>query len=66
MSETENAQDLTLAREVAPFFRVSPTRTGTIVGEVVAAVATWREVATAASLSRASQAAMAPAFRFVP
>ncbi len=63
VSETDNAQDLALAHEVAPYFRLKPQRAREIELDVINAVASWREVATAASVSRTSQAAMAPAFR---
>jgi serine/threonine-protein kinase HipA len=63
VSETDNAQDLALAHDVAPYFRLKPKRAREIETEVITAVASWREVATAASVPRASQAAMGPAFR---
>lgn len=65
VSETDNAQDLQLAHDVARYFRVTPKRARALEHEVVAAVRTWSDVASAASLSRTSQAAMAPAFRLV-
>lgn len=65
VSETDNAQDLELAREVAPFFRLELDRVDAILEEVVAAVRTWREVADELGLPRAEQERMARAFRLV-
>jgi serine/threonine-protein kinase HipA len=65
VSETDNAQVLALAREVAPQLRVPVRRARAIEEEVVAAVSTWREVAAAVGVPRAKQDAMAPAFRLV-
>jgi serine/threonine-protein kinase HipA len=45
ISETDNALDLALVRDVAPFFRVNRARADAIVVEVAAAVAGWRRVA---------------------
>lgn len=63
ISETDNAQDLELVRDVAPSFRVKSKRANAIVGEVVAAVRAWRDEAKKAKLSRTEQERMAPAFR---
>ncbi|MBI4954126.1 MAG: HipA domain-containing protein [Myxococcales bacterium] len=63
LSETDNAQDLGLVRDVAQHFRVKPRRADEIIGEVVRAVAGWRGEAKRARLSRAEQDRMAPAFR---
>lgn len=63
ISETDNAQTLELAREMAPSFRVSPTIATKVIGEVVAAVRRWRDEAKRAHISRADQERMAPAFR---
>ncbi len=63
ISETDNAQDLELAREVAAQFRIRRPRVTTIIDEVRAAVNTWSEVAADAGLTRAQRERMAPAFR---
>lgn len=63
ISETDNAQDLELARDVAARFRVTGKAITTIIDEVRSAVRAWPDVATAAGLSRAQQSRMAPAFR---
>ena len=63
ISETDNAQDLSLVREVAPRFRVKSARASAILAEVQRAVRTWRSEAAKAGLSRAAQERMAPAFR---
>jgi serine/threonine-protein kinase HipA len=63
ISETDNAQDLRLAHEVAPFFRVPDKRAKQIVAEVVTAVRSWPQAATAKGLSRQNQDRMRRAFR---
>lgn len=65
ISESDNAQALDLALEVAPYFRLKAPRAQEIVGNVVAAVKTWRQVASARGLSRAAQDGMRRAFRVV-
>jgi serine/threonine-protein kinase HipA len=62
VSETDNAQDLSLARDVAKFFRVSSGRANTIIDEVVGAVRQWRKEAKATGISRSEQDRMAGAF----
>jgi serine/threonine-protein kinase HipA len=63
ISETDNAQDLSLLRQVGPHFRVKPARAQAIIGEVQKAVRGWRKTAAALGLSRSEQERMAPAFR---
>lgn len=63
ISETDNAQELSLAREVASYFRLDPRRADAIIGEVVGVVRDWRKEAKAAGISRADQDRMADAFR---
>lgn len=63
ISESDNAQDLSLVREVAPEFRIRRARAEEILAAVIRAVRTWRKEAKAASISRAAQDRMAPAFR---
>jgi serine/threonine-protein kinase HipA len=62
ISETDNAQDLSLVRDVADHFRVKPARANEIIEHVVASVRTWRTEAENAGISRADQERMAPAF----
>lgn len=62
---TSNAQDLDLAREVAPWFHVSDKRRKSIVVEVVEAVRSWRDEASALGISREEQSRLANAFRLV-
>ncbi len=63
ISETDNAQNLDLVREVAPFFRLKAPRADEVLKEVVAAVRGWTEVATSLRLSRAARDRMSRAFR---
>jgi serine/threonine-protein kinase HipA len=63
ISETDNAQDLGLVREVAPYFHVKRPRVDPVLAEVRAAAAKWRDVATRVGISRAAQDRMARAFR---
>lgn len=65
ISETDNAQDLDLALEVAEVFRVNPKRASQIVGEVAGVVKSWRAVATSTGLAKRSQEKMERAFRMV-
>lgn len=65
VSETDNALDLELVREVAPYFRLTDSRAATILTEVTGAVRGWRRVANKLGLSKAAQARMAPAFAVV-
>jgi serine/threonine-protein kinase HipA len=63
ISDVDNAQNLDLVREVAPYFRVSEAKADAIFGEVVGAVRNWRSSATRRGLNRDAQERMAPAFR---
>mgnify|MGYP003412025446 FL=1 len=62
ISETDNAQDLQLVREVAGFFRIQDARATAIIDGVAAAVRQWRAVAKKYGITRDEQARMAPAF----
>lgn len=62
ISETDNALDLSLAREVAPFFRLSSAQATAIIAQVTAAVARWPQVAGHYALPRAEQEEMSGAF----
>ncbi|HUH01553.1 MAG TPA: HipA domain-containing protein [Kofleriaceae bacterium] len=62
ISESDNALDLGLAMQVAPYFRVSPAHAKAIVGEVMDAVGAWKQVAAKHELGNAAQQRMAGAF----
>lgn len=63
ISEADNAQDLDLAREVAPYFRLKSVRAEEIIREVIASVLTWREVAESLGINGREQGEMEHAFR---
>jgi len=63
LSDTDNAQDLGLVRQIAPFFRVKPARADEILTHVITAVRGWRAIARGRGLSTAEQDRMARAFR---
>jgi serine/threonine-protein kinase HipA len=63
VSETDNAQDLSLVREVARSFRVAARSADEIIADVTSVVRGWHVEAELAGLSRAEQERMAPAFR---
>ena len=65
ISETDNAQSIALAVEVAPFFRLSRSRSREVIREVVQAVDHWRDLAKTQGISRDEQERMAPAFEHV-
>lgn len=62
ISETDNSQDLALARDVAKYFRLSDTRAQEILSEVVTGVSGWRAVAKQHGISRDEVERIAPAF----
>ncbi|MGB0678186.1 MAG: type II toxin-antitoxin system HipA family toxin [Polyangiales bacterium] len=63
LSESDNAQDLDLLREVAPYFRLDRAQAETVLNDVRQAVRGWPEVATRLGLGRAAQEEMQRAFR---
>ena len=65
VSESDNTQDLDLARSVAAYFQVSDARAKGIIREVTEAVRDWRKIASALKISAAEQARMERAFRLV-
>lgn len=65
ISETDNAQSIELAREVAPFFRVSKSNADKILKRVIRVVKSWPCEAKALGMSKSEQARIAPAFRIV-
>lgn len=62
ITEADNALDMDLAREVAPFFGVPEKDAEAIIGEVRDAVSGWRRVASKLGISREEQEMMAGAF----
>lgn len=65
ISESDNAQDLNLAKEVAEYFRIKPDRANEIISEVIDAVKNWQKEATAIGISKSEQEKMARAFRVI-
>ncbi len=63
ISETDNAQDLDLLKNVAPHFRVKKTEVEKIISQLISVVNGWRRLATKLKISRSDQEAMANAFR---
>lgn len=63
ISETDNAQNLELAREVASAFRIKARRAEEIIAEVVDVVKKWRTEAKKLGISREEQERMAGAFQ---
>jgi serine/threonine-protein kinase HipA len=63
LSETDNAQDLDLLREVAPHFRVKKARRDELMDKVLKAIRGWRKRATALGIPRHEQEQMSEAFR---
>ena len=63
ISETDNSQDLALAKEVAEYFRIKPKKADNIIQEVVLAVKEWRTEAKALNITIREQNRMARAFR---
>ena len=62
ISETDNAQDLELALEVAPYFRVGKSRADEIIRHIVKVVQRWPEAAKACGVPKKEQERMASAF----
>jgi serine/threonine-protein kinase HipA len=65
ISESDNAQDLELAKEVAPYFRLTVGKVGAIIQEVTEAVKGWKSVADTLGISKSEQEMMKRAFRVV-
>jgi serine/threonine-protein kinase HipA len=65
ISETENAQELDLALEVAPYFRVSQRRANEVIGTIRGSVGRWNSVAEKLGIPRIERERMSPAFRFI-
>lgn len=65
ISETDNSQDLALAKSVAGVFRIGANRADDIIREVMSAVKPWRREAVRLGLSMHQQEMMKNAFRVV-
>jgi hypothetical protein len=63
ISESDNSQDLALAKSVAEYFRVKPDRADIIIKEVISAVKGWQQEANTLGISTREQAIMKNAFR---
>jgi len=63
ISESDNAQDLELAREVSEFFRIKSDSATTIIEDIIKVVKDWRGEATFLGITKQEQNSMAPAFR---
>jgi serine/threonine-protein kinase HipA len=63
ISETDNAQDLDLARSVIPFFRLDEDKAERIIAEVTEVVRGWSNLANNLGISSSEQAQLARAFR---
>jgi serine/threonine-protein kinase HipA len=62
ISENDNALDLDLALEVAPFFRVNQLQAKRITAEIKAVVSTWQTVANKYKIGRNEQEMISRAF----
>jgi serine/threonine-protein kinase HipA len=63
ISESDNSQDLELAKDVAGYFRINPDRAAQIIKEVTNTTKKWRDEARANGISSREQEFMASAFR---
>jgi len=63
VSEVDNALDLDLAREVAPYFRVATKAAGEIIERFRAVVSQWRTIARKLRIPAREQERMAESFR---
>ncbi|MDR1681848.1 MAG: HipA domain-containing protein [Candidatus Symbiothrix sp.] len=63
ISAHDNALDLDLAAEVAPFFRLTDDKATAIIQNTVNVVSRWKQIAAKYKLSRDEQERMSPAFR---
>ncbi len=63
ISESDNSQDIALAKEVAEYFRIDSDRASKIIQEIFKVIKNWRVVASALGLSPKEQHQMRNAFR---
>ncbi|MGY5847960.1 type II toxin-antitoxin system HipA family toxin [Salegentibacter sp. HM20] len=64
ISETDNALDFELVREVAPYFRLKEKEANAIINKIQKNVGEWRQVALDLGISRNEMELMENAFRF--
>jgi len=64
ISETDNAQDLDLALEVAPYFRIGNSKAKEMIHHTIKAVKSWRHVAKSCGISKSGQDRMSSAFNY--
>jgi serine/threonine-protein kinase HipA len=62
ISESDNSQDLDLARDVAEYFRLNKDKAEKIIKEVVGVVKNWEKVASHVGISAQEQVKMKRAF----
>ena len=65
ISETDNAQHLALAKDVAPYFRMNVKNANQTIKQVISAVRQWQSIAKQLKIPRQEQMQMAAAFRVV-
>jgi serine/threonine-protein kinase HipA len=65
ISESDNTQDLELAREVADYFRVNHARVNVIIDEVTSATRQWKKEAGLIGIPSREQDQMERAFRII-
>lgn len=65
VSESDNSQDLDLAREVAPYFRLTSKQAEDNLKKITSVVSRWQPHAKSLGLSRSQQDEMSRAFRLV-
>ena len=63
ITDTDNSLDFSLAREIAPMFRIKTKETDDIINRVLAVVSGWRTYASHAGISLSEQEQMQTAFR---
>jgi serine/threonine-protein kinase HipA len=63
ISAHDNSLDLSLASQVASFFRLTNDKAATIIQSTVDVVSNWKSIATKYKISREEQERMSPAFR---
>ena len=63
ISESDNAQDFSLALEVAEYFRLKPGQSKSIIQDTIKIVKNWHKEAQSLNISRDEQNRMADAFR---
>ena len=65
ISETDNAQDLELALQVAPDFRIQHKRSKEIITDIINSVSRWKKVAKEVGIGNSEVEGMKNGFRLV-